>query len=345
MSTILVTGATGHIGNVLVRQLLARGERVRALVRPGKSPAALHGLDVELAPGDVLDPGSLGKALAGASLVYHLAARISILPGPDPEVERVNLEGTRNLLAAMRQAGVPRLVYASSVYAMRIPPHGVVDESCPFDPEAGRGAYDRSKAQASLEVLRAAAEGLEAVVVCPTAVAGPYDFHGSDVGRGLRYNLQPGIKFYVDGGYDFVDVRDAADGFIRAAQFGRPGRIYLLGGERLTVREVAQLVWETAGLHPAAVYIPRRLAYLAAGCMPAYARLTGTTPIFTRYSLDALASNSNISHARAARELGFRPRPARQAILDAVRWLLAPEPAARSLLEAEPAEAALESAA
>jgi dihydroflavonol-4-reductase len=132
--------------------------------------------------------------------------------------------------------------------------------------------------------------------------------------------MQPGLKFTVKGAYDFVDVRDAALGFILAAGRGRRGETYILGGERLTIREMAQLVWQaTPGWH-ANLQVPLWLAYWVAGLMPFYAKLTGTQPIFTRYSLAAVGSNSHISHARASRELGFQPRPARQAVLDAVRW-------------------------
>ncbi|MBN2386908.1 MAG: NAD-dependent epimerase/dehydratase family protein [Anaerolineales bacterium] len=317
---ILITGATGHIGNVLARQLLARGESVRALVRPGSGASALQDLDLERFPGDVLDPDSLVHAMQGIDLVYHLAARVSLAPGPDPETERVNLEGTGNLIAAARRAGIRRLVYASSIYALRLPAKGIVDESLPFDPAHARGAYDRSKASASLEVQRAAANGLETVIVCPTAVTGPFDFHGSESGRGVRYNMGRGIKFYIDGAYDFVDVRDVARGLILAAEKGLPGETYILGGERLTVREVAETVWQASGGWCYGVRIPLWLAYLAAEVLPAIAELTGSHPLVTPYALDALQSNSNISHARAQRELGYRPHPARQALRDAVTW-------------------------
>lgn len=312
----LVTGATGHIGNVLVRQLLARGQPVRALVRPGKPALALQGLALEMVPGDLLDPASLERALQGVEIVYHLAARISLRSGPDPETGRVNLEGTRNLLAAASRAGVRRLVYASSIYALRIPLSGKVDESCPFDPAQARGAYDRSKAAASLEVLQAAAAGLDAVLVCPTAVAGPYDFRNSETGRGILYNLTTGIKFYVDGAYNFVDVRDAAHGMILAAEKGRRGETYILGGERLTVREVAETVWAAAAGWHVGVRLPDWIADLAAEILP----LFSDDPIVTPYSLEAVRSNSNISSAKAARELGYRARPARQALVEAVHW-------------------------
>ena len=212
---ILVTGATGHIGNVLVRELLGCGERVRALLRPGKAPLALAGLDVELTPGDILDTDSLDRAMRGVSLVYHLAARISLRSGPDPETEQINLGGTRNIIAAVRRSGAARLVYASSAYALRKPMDGSpIDETQPFDALQCQGAYDRSKAAASLAVQRAVANGLDAVIVCPTAVTGPYDFHDSEAGRAIRFYMRPGLKFYVKGAYDFIDVRDAAQGCI-----------------------------------------------------------------------------------------------------------------------------------
>jgi dihydroflavonol-4-reductase len=334
---ILVTGATGHIGNVLVRELLGRGERVRVLVHPGKTRLALEGLDVDWAAGDILDQDSLECAMQGVSLVYHLAARISLAAGPDPETERVNLEGTRNVIAAIRRSGSARLVYASSIYALRKPSDGSpIDETQPFEPLECRGAYDRSKAMASLAVQRAFAEGLDAVIVCPTAVTGPYDFHDSEAGRAIRLYMRQGLKFYVQGAYDFVDVRDAARGFILAAEKGRGGETYILGGERLTVREMAQTIREATGGWHACFKVPLWLAYWAADLMPLYIELTGEKPFFTRYSLDAVCSNSHISHAKASRELGFSPRPARQAVIDAVRWFLQAQAPEMPISEAYP---------
>jgi len=318
MTLHLVTGATGHIGNVLVRQLLECGQHLRALVRPGKIPLALQSLDVEIVPGDILDVDSLALAMGGVDIVYHLAAKISLASGPDPETERVNLDGTRNVLSAAMTAGVRRLVYASSIYALRVPEVGVVDESLPFDPAHARGAYDRSKAAASLEVKNAAAAGLEVVIVCPTAVAGPFDFQVSEAGRGILYNMRPGIKFYLNGAYDFVDVRDVAHGFVLAGEKGISGETYILGGNRLTVREVSECIWEAAGGWHAGFWLPDGVADLAAGILP----LLVDEPLVTPYSLAAVRSNSQISHEKAMRDLGFRPRPARQAILEAVRWWL-----------------------
>jgi dihydroflavonol-4-reductase len=334
---ILVTGASGHIGNVLVRELLERGERVRILVRHGKMPLALAGLNVEMVAGDILDKNSLTRAMHTVSLVYHLAARISLSNGSDPETERVNLEGTYNVISAMQGSGTPRLVYASSIYALRSPPDGTpIDEAQPFEPSQCRGVYDHSKAQASLAVQKAAIEGLDAVIVCPTAVIGPYDFHDSEAGRAIRLYMRPGLKFYVQGAYDFIDVRDVAHGFIQAAERGRSGETYILGSERLTIPEMAETVFSAASGWHAGIEVPVWLAYWVADLMPYFNELTDSKPLFTRFSLDAVCSNSYISHAKACRELGFHPRLARQAVIDAVQWFRQMEAPAMPFSEAIP---------
>jgi dihydroflavonol-4-reductase len=331
---ILVTGATGHIGNVLVRELLTRGERVRALVRRPGHPA-LAGLAMEQAAGDVLDADSLRRALRGVERVFHLAARISLQPGPDPVTEEINHAGTLNLLSAMRAEQVDRLVFASSIYALRPASAGtVLDESSPFDPASARGAYDRSKALASLAVQQAAREGLNAVLACPTAVVGPYDFHGSEAGRAIRLYLRWPVQFTIDGAYDFVDVRDVARGLIQAAERGTRGGTYILGGERLTIAGMARAARQAAGKPCFALPIPDPLADLGAELVNAYAQIARVDAPFTSYSLEAVRSNSLISHEKAVRELGYHPRPGREALADAVAWYVERDPslAARSWL-------------
>ncbi len=320
---ILVTGATGHIGNVLVRRLLARGQKVRAFVWKGEDISSIQGLDLEYVEGDVLDPDSLLRAMDGVDTVYHLAGLISILPGPQPMVWKVNVEGTRNVLEAARRTGVRRLVYTSSIHAIRRAPHGVViDESLGFDPECPYGEYDRSKAAASIEVLRAAQEGLDAVIVCPTGVIGPYDFRGSEIGEVIRSAAEAKPVFYVDGAYDFVDVRDVAEGMIAAAERGRQGESYILGGHQISVRSLLETVRQITGKAFLIVRLPFTLARWVARFTPWYYIRTGRKPRFTPYSLEVLRSNSAISHRKAERELGFRPRPIVETIGDTVRWFL-----------------------
>ncbi|MBK8781319.1 MAG: NAD-dependent epimerase/dehydratase family protein [Anaerolineales bacterium] len=317
----LVTGATGHIGNVLVRKLLERGEKVRALILPGESRESISGLKVEAFEGDILNMDSVFESMQGIKGIFHLAGVISIMPGPNPFVRKVNVEGTKNILRAAAEKRI-KLIYTSSIHAIQRVEKGVIDESVPYDMNNPYGAYDRSKAEATLEVLNAARSGLEAVVACPTGVIGPYDFRGSMMGAVIHDAAVAKPTLYVDGAYDFVDVRDVADGLIAAAENGKRGESYILSGQKITVRYLLETVREITGKHFFQMKIPFDLAKFAAIFTPMYYRFANETPRFTPYSLEVLQSNSNISHAKATRELGYKPRPIFDSIRDAVKWFL-----------------------
>jgi dihydroflavonol-4-reductase len=184
------------------------------------------------------------------------------------------------------------------------------------------GAYDRSKAEATLEVLNAAQTGLEAVVTCPTGVIGPYDFRGSMMGAVIHDAATAKPALYVDGAYDFVDVRDVADGLISAAENGKRGESYILSGQKISIRYLLETVREITGKHFFQMKIPFDLARFAAIFTPMYYRFANATPRFTPYSLEVLQSNSNISHAKATRELGYSPRTLYESIKDTVKWIL-----------------------
>ena len=317
----LVTGATGHIGNVLVRKLLERGENVRALILPGESRESISGLKVEAFEGDILNMDSVFESMQGIKGIFHLAGVISIMPGQNPFVRKVNVEGTKNILHAVSKKNI-KLIYTSSIHAIQRVEEGVIDESVPYDMNNPYGAYDRSKAEATLEVLNAARSGLEAVVTCPTGVIGPYDFRGSMMGAVIHSAAVAKPTLYVDGAYDFVDVRDVADGLIAAAEHGKRGESYILSGQKITVRYLLETVREITGKHFFQMKIPFDLAKFAAMFTPMYYRFANETPRFTPYSLEVLQSNSNISHAKATRELGYKPRPIFDSIRDAVKWFL-----------------------
>lgn len=317
----LVTGATGHIGNVLVRKLLERGENVRALILPGESRESISGLRVEAFEGDILNMDSVFASMQGIKGIFHLAGVISIMPGANPFVRKVNVEGTKNILRAAMQNKI-KMIYTSSIHAIQRVEDGVIDESVPYDMNNPYGAYDRSKAEATLEVLNAARSGLEAVVACPTGVIGPYDFRGSMMGAVIHDAAVAKPTLYVDGAYDFVDVRDVADGLIAAAENGKRGESYILSGQKITVRYLLETVREITGKHFFQMKIPFDLAKFAAMFTPMYYRFANETPRFTPYSLEVLQSNSNISHAKATRELGYKPRPIFDSIRDAVKWFL-----------------------
>jgi dihydroflavonol-4-reductase len=322
---VVVTGATGHIGNVLTRRLTAQGQAVRALVMSGDDLRPLTGLDVEIIYGDVTDLASLESAFTGADIVFHLAGIVTIMPGMARVLERVNVGGVRNVAAACRAAGVRRLVYTSSVHAIAEPPQGTaIDESQPFDPNRVLGDYARSKARATLLLLDEVAKGgLDAVICCPTGVIGPGDYGISNVGQLILDFASGQLKSYVSGAYDFVDVRDVARGLILAAEKGLKGRHYILSGAQVQVLELMKELEKDIG-YPAPTYrIPSAIARAAGVLASAYYRLLRRRPVFTAYSIDVLRSNSQVSSARAREELGFTSRPWRESIRDHVEWFRA----------------------
>lgn len=320
----LITGATGHIGNVLARKLCQRGERVRALIFPGEDTTSLDGLPIEKIEGDVLRPQQLQPLFQGVSKVFHLAGLISIMPGKLPAVHQVNVEGTHNILQAAIQAGVRRFIYTSSIHALARLPHGqVVDEQTPFDPNNHYGSYDRSKALATLEVQEAADNGkLNAVITCPTGVIGPFDFRRSMMGAYIRQAIERQPTPYITGAYDFVDVRDVADGLLAADEKGEPGQVYILSGQKITIPALLDAVLKATGKQFTRFHVPLSLAQFAARFTPYYYRLTHNTPRFTPYSIEVLQSNCDISHSKATRDLYYQPRLISESILDTAAWLL-----------------------
>jgi len=316
----LVTGAAGHIGNVLVRELLASGVAVRALVLPGEDLQSLQGLAIEKVEGNILDLPSLLHAMQGIENVYHLAGVISILPGRDELVRKVNIQGTHNVLQAARQVGVRRVLYTSSIHALSRDCSGVIDEKVPFDANNPAGEYDRSKAEASLAVLQAVRSGLDAVIVCPTGVIGPHDYRDSEMGGLLRDLMKRKVHWLVEGGYDFVDVRDVANGMLKAMHKGRKGEVYILSGEQINVRQLKETVQRTMGFVTPGIQVPLGLVRFISHFTPLYYRLTGQTPKLTEYSLETICSNFNISSAKAKRELGYTSRPLAKTIADTIHW-------------------------
>ena len=319
---ILVTGAAGHIGNVLVRELLSEGRQVRAFILPGEDISSLDGLDIDFAEGNVLDPLSIDRAMEGIDIVYHLAGVISIMPGHNEWMRKVNVDGTKNVLQAAKKAGVTRLVYTSSIHALSRKWKGKIDESVPFDPDNPVGGYDRTKAAASLAVLDAVKDGLDAVIVCPTGVIGPNDYRGSEMGDLLMNWLRRKLHFLIEGAYDFVDVRDVARGHILACDRGQTGEVYILSGWQIKVLELKKLVQDALGQQIVSVTVPMWMAKMGAKIMPLYYLLTKKTPKFTDYSLETLQSNSNVSCGKAKRELGYNPRDLAVTIKDTVMWLI-----------------------
>jgi len=317
----LITGATGHLGNVLARELVERGERVRALMLPSDSHCPLDHVDVKCIEGDVLDPDSLAAAMTGVDTVYHLAGIISILPGADALMRRVNVEGVRNVATAALEAGVERLVHVSSVHAFQRMPQGtLVDETIPLAAEHAAGTYDQTKAQGTLAILEAVQNGLDAVVACPSAIIGPYDFRGSLLGSTLVQYARRRLHFLVPGAYDFVDVRDVAHGLTLARDRGQSGEIYILSGTYATLQEVKASVQRAANVCSSHLVLPWRIAKGAAAVAQRVYKMANIKPQFTLYALRTLEENAYFSNRKARQALGFEPRPLVETLRDMLTW-------------------------
>ena len=321
MKPILITGATGFVGWHVARKLLDRGCRVRALAR---DPQRLKELDgVEPLQGDLHDPESLRRAVEGCSVVYHVAADYRLW-APDPqEMYRSNVEGTRSLLGAARNAQVERVVYTSTVGCVGMPAGELGDESTPVSIEEMSGPYKRSKFQAEQVALEFAAQGLPVVIVNPTAPMGDHDFKPTPTGKMVVDFLRGAMPAYLDTGLNVVDVRDVAEGHILACERGRSGERYILGAENMTLQQIFENLAELTGRKAPTVRIPYAVAYAAGVASTAWARVSGVEP---RAPLDAVKMARKkmwVKHDKALRELGYSPGPARNALHRAVEWFQA----------------------
>jgi dihydroflavonol-4-reductase len=320
MKPALVTGASGFLGWHVARLLIERGQRVRALVRPGSS---VDGLDVETVMGDLRDAVSLERAAAGCGLVFHVAADYRLWAKDRGELYRSNVEGTRNLLAAAKGAGVERVVYTSTVGCIGMPDDGIGTEETPVALEDMTGDYKRSKFLAEQVALEFACEGFPVVIVNPTAPIGDHDVKPTPTGKIVADFLNGAMPAFIDTGLNVVDVRDTAEGHLLACERGRSGERYILGSENLTLAQILQKLAKIAGRKAPSTKLPYAVAYCAGACSTAWAGLTGRPP---RVPLDAVRMAKKkmwVTHAKAARELGFQPGPADQALARAVSWFQA----------------------
>lgn len=319
--TTLVTGATGFVGAAVVRALLARGEAVRVLTRAGADRRNLAGLDIEVAEGDLLQSDSLTRAVHGCKALYHVAADYRLWT-PDPRVlYRTNVDGSRDLIRAAADAGVSRMVYTSSVATLGILPGGVAaDEDTPSTEAGMIGHYKRSKFLAEQAVQALADQGAPVVIVNPSAPIGPRDVKPTPTGRTILDAAAGRMPAYVDTGLNVVHVDDVAQGHLLAFHKGTPGRRYILGGTDMTLKDILFLVADIVGGKPPRVRLPQGLLMPFAHVAEAVARITRKEP---RLTVDGLRMSKKLmyfSSARAARELGYRARPARLAIEDAITW-------------------------
>ncbi|HZT32059.1 MAG TPA: hopanoid-associated sugar epimerase [Bryobacteraceae bacterium] len=317
MKPTLVTGASGFVGWHVARLLGERGHQVKALVRP---QSRVRDLDVELVAGDLRDAASLARAVAGCALVFHVAADYRLwAPDPD-ELYRSNVDGTRNLLEAARQAGVERVVYTSTVGCIGIPKGGEGNEETPVSLDQMAGAYKRSKFMAEQVALEFARSGFPVVVVNPTAPVGDHDVKPTPTGKIIVDFLRGQMPAYIDTGLNVVDVRDVAQGEWLACERGVPGERYILGSENLTLARILETLARITGRKAPAVRLPYALAYAAGVVTTALARFTGRPP---KAPLDAVRMAKKkmfVSPGKARRKLGYAPGPAEEALRRAVEW-------------------------
>jgi dihydroflavonol-4-reductase len=318
----LVTGASGHLGSTICRQLLAQKQAVCGFDRPGT--AMLGGVEPYF--GDVTDPESLRDFLKRPAktklILIHCAGIVSISSHYDPRVYEVNVLGTKTVLHAVIDAKVDKFVHISSVHAIPEPQGGgVITEVDHFDPDQVVGLYAKTKAEGAQYVLEVAGRaGLDFNIIHPSGLTGPYDNgHGHVSALVIDYyngRLTSGVR----GGYDFVDVRDVSAGIISACRVDKPGKCYILSNKYYSARTLLEILAKMARRKPIRSYLPLWFARLTAPFSEIYYRLLKTPPLYTSYSLYTLRSNSNFSHELASKELGYTTRDMHQTLRDTVNW-------------------------
>ncbi len=321
----LVTGGSGFVGAHVVRSLLARGQRVRCLVRgprpSGRGSANLDGLDVERVEGDLLEPDSLGPATRGVERVFHVAADYRLFARDPRPLYRANVDGTRALLEAAAREGVRRFVHTSSVGALGLTSDGTpADETTPARLADMIGHYKRSKFLAEREAEAAAARGLPVVIVNPSTPIGEMDARPTPTGQVVVDFLNRRMPAYVDTGLNLVDVRDVAEGHVLAAERGRVGERYVLGAENLTLRAILETLARLTGLPAPRVRLPRWIPLLVAGVETGFAKCFGGTPRVPLEGVRMARHRMFFDHGKARQELGYAPGPVEDALVRAIGW-------------------------
>lgn len=323
--TTLVTGATGFVGSAIARKLLADGQAVRALVRPGADLANIKGLEIDCVIGDLTDPASLRRACKGCAALFHVAADYRLwIPKPET-IYRANVEGTRDLLRIGAEAGIARTVFTSSVatIAVRADSTPAVEDD-PVSLTDMIGHYKRSKflaEQVVVELVRS--QGLDVVIVNPSAPIGPRDIKPTPTGRILVDFLTGRMPAYVETGLNLVHVDDCAAGHLQAFRLGKAGQRYILGGEDMTLHQMLLRLSALSGVPVPSIRLPHSLVMPFAYAAEWWAQFSGAEPRVTVDGVRMARKLMYFSSAKAERELGYRSRPATEALADALQWFQA----------------------
>lgn len=321
-----VTGANGFLGSFLCRQLVDRGVEVRGLVRAGSDKRLLDGVDLDLIEGDLLDRRALDRGMEGCEQVYHTAAAVRFFVRDAREMWRTNVDGTRNVLEAARQAKVQRLVHTSTVAFLErsssssngvSPSNG---DAISANGSSVLGAYALSKLEAEQLVLAAASEGFPAVVCSPCGPVGPGDFRPSPVGKVILQFLRKKIPAYTDSGLNVVDVRDVANGHVLAADKGTIGERYVLGGENLSLIDFFRLLSDVSGIPAPKIRLPYAVALAAGFFGEIVGRISGREPLACLDSVRSSKQPHYFLSDKAERELGYTTKSVRTSLEEEVAW-------------------------
>ena len=318
--TTLVTGAAGFLGSHVARQLVARGDEVRVLMRPSSSNRAISDLSLEYVTGDLRDAESLDRAMKGVQRVFHVAADYRLWAKKPQDIYDSNVGGTKNLLAAARRAGIEQLIYTSTVATIAVDRGELPNELTDAKLEEMIGHYKRSKWMAEQEVLQAAKEGLPVIVAMPTTPVGPWDWKPTPTGKIILDFLNGKMPGYVETGLNFVGVEECAAGHLLAAEKGKIGERYLLGAENLTLKELLDTLAKITGLAAPMLKIPHGVALGVAYVETGFSRLMGKEPQIPVEGVKIAQHKMFVDVSRAQREFGFKPGPVAAALERAVRW-------------------------
>ena len=321
----LVTGAAGFLGSHIARQLVARGETVRVLMRSSSSNRAISDLSLEYVTGDLRDIASLDRAVQGVDRVFHVAADYRLWARKSREIYDSNVGGTKNLLDAAKRAGVKQLVYTSTVATIAVDRPELPNEFTDSKLEEMVGHYKRSKWMAEQEVLSAAKAGLPVIVAMPTTPVGPWDWKPTPTGKIILDFLNGKMPGYVETGLNFVSVEDCAAGHLLVSERGRVGERYLLGAENLTLKDLLDTLANMTGLPAPKLKIPLGVALGVAYMETAFSRLVGKEPQIPVEGVKIAQHKMFVDCGRSQKELGFIPGAVKDALVRAVRWYEANE--------------------
>ncbi len=323
---IIITGAAGHLAGVIINKLNSPEYNIRGLILPKEKGPKQENAQYFI--GDITNVHTLEPLFDGLNpnetVVIHAAALISIQDKVSPVVYNVNVNGTKHVVDACIEHGVKRLVYVSSVHALAEPDKvSMIYETKEFDPETVEGAYAKTKAEATQYVLEAVGKGLDVVVVHPSGVVGPYDKGRNHIVQLVQMYLRGKLPAGVTGGFDFVDVRDVADGIISAMEKGRSGETYILSNRWVSIPELLEFMRLGAHRKHRKGCVPLWMAKSVAPVFEWIGKVTHTRPVFTKYSLATMEMNGHYCHDKATMELGYHPRDMKDTIRDTMNWLIA----------------------